>query len=167
MANKQNVGVPWIMCQQSNDLPPNVVRPPPQISHEQVMCCLNETYVLYLSPSIVSSKLAMVSTATTSSPKKTCLRYGRRTGLDGKTTFSAYSLCHLATARMRLLNSHQVGLADDNFNISLGSKLGTSQIIIGPLRILLTRSPCSSKTVDQFKTITWYSPLSDCTLIST
>jgi hypothetical protein len=38
MANNQNVGVPWIMCQQSNDLPPNVVRPPLQISHEQVMC---------------------------------------------------------------------------------------------------------------------------------
>jgi hypothetical protein len=25
MANNQNVGVLWIMCQQSNDLPPNVV----------------------------------------------------------------------------------------------------------------------------------------------
>uniref|UniRef100_A0A0E0J2C8 Beta-galactosidase n=1 Tax=Oryza nivara TaxID=4536 RepID=A0A0E0J2C8_ORYNI len=25
MANKQNVGVPWIMCQQDNDVPPNVV----------------------------------------------------------------------------------------------------------------------------------------------
>ncbi|KAK1618342.1 hypothetical protein QYE76_023859 [Lolium multiflorum] len=25
MANNQNVGVPWIMCQQSNDLPPNVL----------------------------------------------------------------------------------------------------------------------------------------------
>ena len=28
MANNQNVSVPWIMCQQSNDLPPNVVRFP-------------------------------------------------------------------------------------------------------------------------------------------
>jgi hypothetical protein len=25
MANKQNVGVPWIMCQQDDDVPPNVV----------------------------------------------------------------------------------------------------------------------------------------------
>ncbi|KAL6899446.1 hypothetical protein ACP4OV_006104 [Aristida adscensionis] len=25
MANKQNVGVPWIMCQQSDDVPPNVI----------------------------------------------------------------------------------------------------------------------------------------------
>lgn len=25
MANEQNVGVPWIMCQQDNDVPPNVV----------------------------------------------------------------------------------------------------------------------------------------------
>lgn len=25
MANKQNVGVPWIMCQQDADVPPNVV----------------------------------------------------------------------------------------------------------------------------------------------
>ena len=25
MANKQNVGVPWIMCQQKDDVPPNVV----------------------------------------------------------------------------------------------------------------------------------------------
>lgn len=25
MANKQNVGVPWIMCQQDQDVPPNVV----------------------------------------------------------------------------------------------------------------------------------------------
>jgi hypothetical protein len=58
--------------------------------------------------------------------------------------------------RVRLFNSPQVGLADDNFLISLGSRHGTSRIIIGQLRMLLMQLPCSSKTVDQFKTTTWY-----------
>jgi hypothetical protein len=75
---------------------PAVQRPPAQCGK---LGCLSKFHIanfhetdVYIGLSASdrhSSKLAMVSTATTSSPKETCPRYGRRTGLDGKTTLSS------------------------------------------------------------------------------